>query len=113
MSGKTGVLTTYPPNLNTPPTFRKSVDVPGAGKCALRAVVGHHPGSGWTLVVRIDNKEALAQPVTPETSTGGWLEVNFDLSAYSGKTVLIELADQPGGRGVELAYWAELTVKTD
>ena len=109
--GKGGVLTTYPPNLTTAPTFRRSVEVPGAGKPFLRVVVGHHETGGWTLAVNIEGKEIDTKAVGPETSQDGWVTMDLDLAPFSGKTVMIELASRPGGRGVELAYWAEISVK--
>jgi hypothetical protein len=109
--GKVGVLTTYPPNLTTAPTFRKSVDVPGAGKPILRVVAGHHETGGWTLAIKIDGKDVDTKAVGPETSLEGWVTIDLDLSPFSGKTVMIEVSGMPGGRGVELAYWAEISVK--
>jgi hypothetical protein len=109
--GKENVLTTYPPNLTTIPTFRKSVEVPGGGKPSLHIVAGHHDTGAWTLEVRIDGKSALTQAVAAESSQDGWIDVSVDLSPYSGKTVMIEVVAIPGGRGTELAYWSEIAVK--
>ena len=113
VGGKTGVLTTYPPNLLQAPTFRKTVDVQAVGKTMLRAVVGHHPQGAWTFVIKIDGKEVLTQPVSTESSKEGWVEVTFDLTPNAGKSVQIDLCNQAGGQGVELAYWAEISIKGD
>jgi hypothetical protein len=110
--GKEGVLTTSPPNLSTHPTLRKSVEVPG-GKAALRVVVGHHETGGWTLVVRVDGKDVLSQNVSSETSKDGWVELSVDLAPFSGKTVIVELVAVPGGRGIDVSYWADISLKTE
>jgi hypothetical protein len=109
--GKGGVLVTTPPNLNTAPTFRKEVAIPAGGKTTLRVVVGHPEGGEWTLVVRADATDLLAKVVGPSTAKDGWLEATVDLSKFGGKSVLLELLDQPSGKGTELAYWAEIVLR--
>jgi hypothetical protein len=109
--GKTGVLSTYPPNQVTTPTLRRTVDLGPASKQVLKVVVGHHETGAWTLVVRIDGKEALSKAVSSETSQAGWLEVSVDLAPYAGKSVLLELVAVPGGVGYEVAYWSEIALK--
>jgi len=109
--GKGGVLTTTPPNLNSTPTLRRQLDVPAGGKTKLHLVVGHHEAGEWTLIVRIDTKDILTKVIGPATSKDGWVELEIDLSAYAGKSFLIELVNQPSGKGVEVGYWAEIAVR--
>ncbi len=109
--GKSGVLVTTPPNLNTAPTFRKEVAVPAGAKTALRIVAGHPEGGEWTLVVRADATDLLAKVVGPQNAKDGWLEVTVDLAKFGGKSVLLEILNQPGGKGTELAYWHEIVLR--
>ncbi len=109
--GKSSVLTTYPPNLTTAPTFRKEVAVAAGAKTALKVVAGHHENGSWTLIVRIDGKEVVTRAVGSDTAKDGWVEVTVDLSAHGGKSVLIEVSDVAGGKGIELAYWAEIAIR--
>jgi len=39
--------------------------------------------------------------------------VSFDLSEYAGKTVVIELCNQPTGWAWEAGYWAKISTETD
>jgi hypothetical protein len=109
--GKSGVLTTTPPNLTSTPTIRRQLEVPAGGKTRLDLVVGHHEAGEWTLIVRVDSKDVLTKVIGPQTSKDGWVELSVDLSAHAGKTFLLELVNQPGGKGVEVAYWAEIAVR--
>ena len=99
------------PNLTSAPTFRKEVPIAAGAKSFLKVVAGHHEAGSWTLIVRVDGKDVVTKPVGPDTAKDGWIEVNLDLSAHGGKTVLIELADVAGGKGMELAYWAEIAIR--
>jgi hypothetical protein len=38
--------------------------------------------------------------------------VDVDLSAYAGKTVKIELVNQPSGWSYETEFWGEISLKT-
>jgi hypothetical protein len=108
--GKSNVLVTSPPNLNTPPTLRREVALPAGGKPKLRLVVGHHETNRWTLVVKADDKEIQKVAVGAASSKDGWVQVDVDLSAYAGKAPLLELVAQPSGEGTEVAYWAEVAL---
>jgi hypothetical protein len=111
--GRSGVLVTAPPNLETAPTLRRTVEVAGGVKTTLRAVVGYPDGGEWTLAVNVEGREVLSRPVNPRTAPGGWLEVSVDLTPHAGKAVLVELVNRPGGVGVELAYWAEVSIREE
>jgi hypothetical protein len=108
--GKPNVLTTTPPNLSSTPTLRKTVEIAAGSKCTLRLIVGHHEQSFWTLIVRADGKDLVTKVVGKDTAKEGWLEVSVDLSAYAGKSPLIEVIQQADANGLPFAYWSEVAL---
>jgi hypothetical protein len=75
--------------------------------------VGHHPRGDWDLIVKLDGQPALRQTIGPETSTVGWKEIVVDLSEYAGRTVKLELVNQPTEWRFEAAYWAEISLESE
>lgn len=63
--------------------------------------------------VRVDGKDVLTRPVGPQTAPTGWLEISVDLTPHAGKAVLVEFLNQPGGVGIDLAYWAEISIREE
>ncbi len=108
--GKKNVFVTHPLDRNTGCVLAREVEIPAGEKTALRLVVGHDPRGDWMLVVKVDGKALLQQPVSQATATGGWLDVRVDLSDYAGRTVQLELINQPSDWAYEAAYWAEITI---
>jgi hypothetical protein len=51
--------------------------------------------------------------VGPKTTTDHWLTEEVDLSEYAGRTVKLELVNQPTGWAYEAAYWAEIRVLSE
>lgn len=111
--GRGGVLMTAPPDLQTSPTLRRTLEVAPGVRTTLRAVVGYPDGGGWTLAVRVSGKDVLTRPVGPQTAPNGWLEVAVDLTPHAGTSVLVELVNHPGGIGIDLAYWAEVSIREE
>ncbi len=111
--GKKNVFLTHPLNRQTGCTLSKHVEVPSGKKTTLCMVVSHHPEGDWTLVVRANGKELLRRPIGPETAPGGWATVTVDLSPYAGKSVQLELVNQPDGWRWEAAYWAEIAIRSE
>ena len=110
LEGKKNVFVTHPLDRNTPCVLSKKVAIPAGKKSSLKLVVGHHPKGDWKLIVKADGKELYAKAVGPETASGGWMEATVDLSDYAGKTVQLELLNQPTGWSNEAAYWAEIAI---
>jgi hypothetical protein len=110
--GKKNVFLTHPLDKDTGCTLSRKVEVPAGKKTVLRLVVGHHPQGDWTLVVKADGKELAKKKVGKDTATGGWLNVEVDLSPLAGKTVALELVNQPDGWAFEGGYWAELAIES-
>ena len=111
--GKKDVLLTHPLDRNTGCVLSKALELPAGQKSTLRVVVTHDPQGDWDLIVKADGKELCATPVSHATvKEDGWLPVEVDLSPYAGKTVNVELVNQPSGWAWEGAYWAQITVES-
>jgi len=110
--GKKNFLVTHPLDNQTGCVLTKQVDVPAGKRTALRLVVGHDPKGDWLLIVKAEGKELLSKPVSKETCTDGWLTVQVDLTALAGKSVKLELLNQPTGWSWEAGCWAEIAVET-
>ena len=61
----------------------------------------------------MNGKEVIKKPVSKETAKDGWLEVTVDLAAEAGRTVELELINQPSGWSWEAAYWATITIESE
>lgn len=109
--GRKNVLVTHPLEEGTPCILSRGVDVPAGKKTTLRLVVGHHPQGDWDLIVKGDGKELLRKPVGRETATDGWMEVAVDLAPFAGRTVKLELLNQPTGWQYEAGYWVVIAVE--
>jgi hypothetical protein len=101
------VLVTHPPKKGEPVVLTKTVKIP-EGDPRLTVKVANAPNGDFRLVVKVDGELAL------ETDVGGKLSefrmYTVGLSPYRGKTVTLELLNQPTGWSNEAAYWGEITV---
>jgi hypothetical protein len=111
--GRKNVLVTHPLDKDTPCVLSRKVDLPAGKKTTLRLAVGHHPEGDWDLVVRADMREIVRKTVGKTTATSGWLDVTVDLSEYQGKSILLELYNQPTGWCFEAGYWAKISIETE
>ena len=87
--------------------------IPAGKKTTLHLVVGHHPDGDWDLVVRVDMNDVVRKPISKGTAPDGWTEVQVDLSSFAGKTVRLELVNQPTDWAFEAGYWAEISLKSE
>jgi len=110
INGRKNVLVTHPLNAQTPCVLSRKVELP-ADKKTLKLTVGHHPQGDWVLIVKADGKEVFKQVVGKDTCKSGWMDVSVDLSPWSGKTVMLELLNQPNGWSWEAGYWAKIAIE--
>jgi len=108
MYGKRNVLVTHPLNRSTGCVLAKSVKIPEGKKTTLSLVISHHPKGDWILLIKADGEELLNMLVGKETTNNGWMQVDIDLSEYTGEEVHLELINQPNDWQYETAYWAEI-----
>lgn len=109
--GRQNVLVTHPLDQQTGCTLSRTVDLPADKKTALHLVVTHDPRGDWLLVIKADGQELLSQVVSQDTVQDGWLDLRVDLSEYAGKSVKLELVNQPSGWAWEAGYWATIAVE--
>jgi hypothetical protein len=111
--GHKNVLVTHPLDKDTPCVLSRKIEIPAGKKTSIKLMVGRHSEGDWDLVVRADMRELLRKSVDKTTSPSGWLEVSVDLSEYQGKSVLMELYNQPSGWCNEAAYWEKISIVTE
>jgi hypothetical protein len=111
--GHKNVLVTHPLDKDTPCVLSRKIEIPAGKKTSIKLMVGRHSEGDWDLVVRADMRELLRKSVDKTTAPNGWLDVSVDLSEYQGKSVLMELYNQPSGWCNEAAYWEKISIVTE
>ncbi|UCG48786.1 MAG: ADP-ribosylglycohydrolase family protein [Phycisphaerales bacterium] len=110
--GRKNVFLTHPLNRETGCVLSRTAEIPAGRKTTLRLVVGHHPQGDWVLAVRAEGRELLKKAVGRETAVDGWMKAEVDLSEYAGKSVKLELLNEPSGWAFEAGYWAEIALES-
>ncbi len=110
LRGRRNVLVTHPLSENVGCVLSRSVGLPANRKSTLKLVVGHDARGDWDLIVKADGEPLLRKTVGLETTSVGWTEVSVDLSRFAGRTVNLELVNEPTGWHYEGAYWAEISL---
>lgn len=111
--GHKNVLVTHPLDKDTPCVLSRKIEIPAGKKTSIKLMVGRHSAGDWDLVVRADMRELLRKSVDKTTAPNAWLDVSVDLSEYQGKSVLMELYNQPSGWCNEAAYWENISIVTE
>ena len=111
--GRANVLLTHPKERGVPCILSRDFEVPKQGDSRLRLVVTHHDQGDWDLIVKVDGKEVLQRSIGKEHDPPGsrWMTVEVDLTSYAGKTIKLELLNQPTGWAFEGGYWAEIDLQ--
>ncbi len=107
MDGTYSVLVTHPPKKGEPVMLSKTMKIP-EGDPRLAVKVANAQNGDFRLIVKVDGALVF------ETDVGGksdFKSYTFGLSPYRGKTVKIELYNQPTGWSNEAASWAEIEVR--
>jgi len=111
-AGRKNVLVTHPLDRSTGSVLSRKIAIPSGKRAVLHMVVGHDHRGDWTFIARVDKKELLRKPIGKAGSKNGWMTIDLDLSPYAGKSVKIELVNQPSGWSFETAFWGEIALKT-
>jgi hypothetical protein len=113
--GRKNVLMTHPLNESTGCVLSKKIDVPAGKKTMLHLVVTNDPRGDFDLVVRAGGKELLKKPVKINSAdiTDKWLTEDVDLSPLAGKTINVEIVNQPTEWQFEAAYFAEIKITSE
>ncbi len=112
LRGRRNVLVTHPLSEDIGCVLSRTVKLPRGRKSILKLVVGHDPRGDWDLIVRVGDRQLLRQTIGPDTTTLGWANVDVDLSWFAGRTVKIELINQPTGWHYEAAYWGQIAIQS-
>jgi hypothetical protein len=110
LRGRKNVLLTHPLDRDTGCVISHKVEIPAGKKTALKLTVGNDERGDWDLIVKADGKQLLRKKIANDTTESGWLDIKIDLSEYAGKTVNIELINQPTGWQFEGAHWAQISI---
>jgi hypothetical protein len=113
LRGRRNVLVTHPLSENVGCVLSRSVSLPANRKSTLKLVVGHDARGDWDLIVKADGEPLLRKTIGPGTTTLGWAEVSVDLSRLGGRTVKLELVNEPAGWHYEAAYWAGISLVSE
>jgi len=103
-------LVTHPPKRGAAVTLSRTVKVP-AGSPNLHFEVANAPRGDFRLVVRIDGAAVLSTVLkSPAKGNDAWNLQCFDMSLepWTGKTVALELVNEPTDWFNEAAFWTNL-----
>ncbi len=107
--GKTNVLLTQPTNRTQPCRLLMRTRLP-AGTPALHINAGHYPRGEWLLVLKVDGVIAGQTVVGAQNAPDVWMDAQFDLSAYAGQEVTLELLNQNNGGMFDSGYWSAINL---
>ncbi|UCG58484.1 MAG: ADP-ribosylglycohydrolase family protein [Phycisphaerales bacterium] len=110
--GRENVLVTHPLSETVGCVISRTAEIPPGKETSLRLVVGNDERGDWDLIVKAGSKQLLRKAVSNDTAPDGWMEVEVDLSKYAGKSVRLELINQPTDWRFEAGHWAEISLKS-
>ena len=113
LRGRENVLVTYPLREGVACVLSRSINLPANRKSTLKLVAGHDARGDWDLIVQAEGEPLLRKTIGPETTSLGWTEVEVDLSRFAGRTVKLELLNEPTGWHYEGAYWAGISILSE
>ena len=113
LRGRENVLVTHPLREDVACVLSRSINLPANRKSTLKLVVGHDARGDWDLIVKADGEPLFQKTIGPETTSVGWTGVNVNLSRFAGRTVKLELVNEPTGWHYEGAYWAEISILSE
>ncbi|HNS21117.1 MAG TPA: ADP-ribosylglycohydrolase family protein [Sedimentisphaerales bacterium] len=111
--GRKNVLVTHPLSRTVGCVLTRTVTLPPDKKSSLKLVVGHDARGDWDLIVRADGEQLLRKTIGPDTTTMGWAELSVSLSQFAGKSVKLELVNEPTDWRFEAAFWSKIAVVSE
>jgi hypothetical protein len=113
LRGRKNVLVTHPLTPEIGCVLSRTVTLPAGAKSTLNLTVGHDPRGDWDLIVKANGEQLLRKAIGPDTTSVGWAEVAVDLSQFAGRTVKLELINEPTGWRYEAAFWSEISLRSE
>ncbi len=111
-AGRERVMRTHPVDEKTPCVLTRNVTVPSEGETRLKVSASHDRTGDWRLLVKANDDTLVDQIIGPESSKGGWTELEVDLSKYAGQKVKLSLHNVANNWSNEFAYWGRVEVVT-
>ena len=88
--GRRGILYLHPKNEQEPARITRRLTVTGPAPTLTMGVSGNRDADGdWLLVIKVDGNPFAEERII--AGTEGWQDLTFDLSPFSGQTVIIEI----------------------
>jgi putative heme-binding domain-containing protein len=109
-AGRPFVVRTHPIDQQRACVLTRTIEIPEGKKARLLLAVSHHAGGDWQLIVKGNGEKVFESLVGPKTASSGWLEVSVELSKFAGKTVKLELLNQPNNWAGEFGFWGQAEV---
>ena len=113
LRGRKNVLVTHPLSESVACVLSRSITLPANQKSTLKLVAGHDARGDWDLIVKANGELLLRKTIGPDTTKLGWTEIAVDLSRFAGRTVKLELVNEPTGWHYEAGYWAEIALVSE
>ena len=107
--GRQNVLLTHPKSREVPCVLFNKLKIPTGKKTTLNFAVTNHPRGDWQLLVRINGKDILSEPIG-ETK---WKNFRIDLTPFAGLEIHVELVNKATDWAFEAAYWSQLKIVTE
>jgi hypothetical protein len=105
------VLVTYPRDSYRGCIISRAVAVASGKKSVLHLTVGRpEKGNGWMLIVKADKDELFNKRIDKDSAPDGFVDLDIKLESCAGRTVNIQLINQPYGWYYETAYWADINL---
>ena len=83
--------------------------MPKDGSPKLVVTVASHEKGDFLFIAKVDGKEVVKQKIGG--GKAAWQALTVDLVPSVGKTVTVELLNQPNSWYCEAAYWSEIELK--
>ncbi len=88
--GRRGILYLHPKSEQEPARITRRLTVTGPAPTLTMAVSGNRDTDGdWALVIKVDGNPLAEERII--AGAEGWQDLTFDLSSFSGQTVIIEI----------------------
>lgn len=97
-------LRVHPIDGTTGAILSRKVTIPAGKKARLLLSVSHDPRGDWHLRVKAGDKLLHEGPVSEKSATAGWQELSIDLSPLEGKTIDLQIGNDPSGWAFEFGF---------
>jgi putative membrane-bound dehydrogenase-like protein len=104
---------THPKDRKTACELVRRLTVSAGKTTTLRIRASYHPHGDWQLRV-LANKQVLAdQIVSSQTVDGEWLDLDLDLTRFSGQAIDLSIENRANNWMNEFGYWGRITVASE